>query len=112
MRLGSLSYLSCAAYRNLLACKVEWLFTRSLVRHRQAKDPSLWCPVPRVKVLQVEKIENRTAAEDNHLECTASRCFKSVHLFCNFIVAYIKPWQLLLCPNSREDLFETVCSAA
>jgi len=39
---------------------VEWLFTRSLVRHRQAKDPSLWCPVPRVKVLHVEKIENRT----------------------------------------------------
>jgi len=39
---------------------VEWLFTRSLVRHRQARDPSLWCPVPRVKVLQVEKVENRT----------------------------------------------------
>lgn len=40
--------------------QVEWLFTRSLVRHRQARDPSLWCPVPRVKVLQVEKVENRT----------------------------------------------------
>ncbi|CAK9116100.1 unnamed protein product, partial [Durusdinium trenchii] len=39
---------------------VEWLFTRSLVRHRQARDPSLWCPTPRVKVRQVEKVENRT----------------------------------------------------
>eukprot|EP00913_Durusdinium_trenchii_P029739 g27871.t1 len=38
---------------------VEWLFTRSLVKHRSAQDPSLWCPTARVKVLQVEKIENR-----------------------------------------------------
>ncbi|CAK9025850.1 unnamed protein product [Durusdinium trenchii] len=39
---------------------VEWLFTRSLVKHRHARDPSLWCPTARVKVLEVQKIENRT----------------------------------------------------
>ncbi|CAK9025780.1 unnamed protein product [Durusdinium trenchii] len=39
---------------------VEWLFARSLARHRQARDPSLWGPVPSVKVLKVQKIESRT----------------------------------------------------
>eukprot|EP00913_Durusdinium_trenchii_P022931 g21532.t1 len=29
---------------------VEWLFARSLARHRQARDPSLWGPVPSVKL--------------------------------------------------------------
>ncbi|CAJ1368066.1 unnamed protein product [Effrenium voratum] len=39
---------------------VEWLFTRSLVKHRHARDPTRWCSVPSVKVHQVDRIENRT----------------------------------------------------
>ncbi|CAE7371885.1 Tiparp [Symbiodinium natans] len=39
---------------------VEWLFMRSLVRHRHAHLPDKWCKVPNVKILQVEKIRSRT----------------------------------------------------
>ena len=39
--------------------EVEWLFTRSLVKHRHARDPTRWCSVPSVKVHQVDRIENR-----------------------------------------------------
>jgi len=38
---------------------VEWLFSRSLAQHRHARNPEEWCPTPNVKVLQVEKVQNR-----------------------------------------------------
>jgi len=38
---------------------VEWLFMRSLVQHRHAHHPDKWCRTPNVKIIQVEKIQNR-----------------------------------------------------
>ena len=50
------------ASKHSWSSQVEWLFMRSLTRHRQARDPTLWGPLPSVKVLQVQKIANRTTA--------------------------------------------------